>query len=342
MEVLDRNETIIWPTIKETKVHAVCTACMGVWADFLSWANAYGERVIALEEAEAIVVLGCQVTDLAVLNDLRTLERLMEEYPGRQFYVGGCLAYRCDIPLPAGVRRLSHQRCDYQWLHNRNLCEFAPPFWVKDWNIYGGPGHLFRDNYPLRIGVGCSGACAYCMIRHVRGAPYELDPQRCVMEFLNFPDALLIADNPGESLLREWLEIVHIYRKPIALRNVEPQVAMAILPMIENAAELGLIAALHVPIQSNDPETLACMGRRVKETLAFLREVDGLRRRIPIVATNIIVDYKDHPNPRGLDELFTHVNWNPYWDRKWDRQQAERRFEHYFPWTAFGGPCGQG
>jgi hypothetical protein len=53
----------------EGKIYMTCSACMSVWADGLSWANAHPERITKNPaEADNIAVLSCQVTDLAVLK----------------------------------------------------------------------------------------------------------------------------------------------------------------------------------------------------------------------------------------------------------------------------------
>ena len=106
--------------------------------------------------ATAYVVLAwvvVQVTDLAVLHDLRTLEGLMKTAPSKRFWVGGCLARRFDIPLPDGVERLDHIRTDYQPIEDKSLVHYAPPFWVKDFKEDDGAyadGHLFRKQLRIR------------------------------------------------------------------------------------------------------------------------------------------------------------------------------------------------
>jgi len=84
----------------EGKIYATSAACMSVWSDMLSFANINEERFVKNpEEADSIVVLGCQVTDLAVLNDLEVANKLHNQ-TGKDIYMGGCLAQRMDIPLP--------------------------------------------------------------------------------------------------------------------------------------------------------------------------------------------------------------------------------------------------
>ena len=104
-------------------IYCVCTACMSVWSDFLSFANEKLKDVDflhmsrqknvdvtpefiekdpcqILNPTDTIVVLGCQVTDLAIYNDIETAKELHQSYPNIPIYMGGCLAQRFDIELP--------------------------------------------------------------------------------------------------------------------------------------------------------------------------------------------------------------------------------------------------
>jgi hypothetical protein len=125
------------------------------------------------------------------------------------------------------------------------------------------------------------------------------------------------------------------HEKPISLRNVEPAVAMNadVFEMLSKAASDMVLDVLHSPIQSNIPETLKDMGRPVIATMDYIAGlVSLLQSKGTKVATNIIIDYKDFPNPK-VDHLFDSVVWNPYWDGVWDRAKAVQRWNHYFPWN---------
>jgi len=114
------------------KIYATSAACMSVYSDFLSWANANKERMTKnVEEADTIVVLGCQVTDLSILNDLEVARKLHRE-TGKEIYMGGCLAQRLDIELPSFIKRLDVVRVIGQHLEERNLVHYEKPFWVQN------------------------------------------------------------------------------------------------------------------------------------------------------------------------------------------------------------------
>lgn len=313
------------------KLYVTCTACMSIYSEFLSWANCNTDRLTrSPDKADSIVVLSCQVTDLAILNDIQHIERLMHNYPGKNYYVGGCLARRFDIDIPA--QRLSNIKSDYHLIKDKTLVNYEAPFWIKDFSEGKGDGNLFRDMYPLRIGAGCKGKCKYCTIRVTRGDPYELPAHRLRDEFLQNHDVVLISDNPSQDQIEQWCAMAMAHKKPISIRNLEPTNAINSFWHLLRLARNGLLKILHVPIQSPNKDVLMSMGRDVQATISYLDASILLRSHGVCLATNIIVSYKDHPDTdiAELEKIFDHVDWNPYWDGLWDRGVAEDKFKHYF------------
>lgn len=327
-------------------IYCVCTACMSVWSDFLSFANDTDgdERIIDSTYmdgiTDTIIVLGCQVTDLAILNDLQKAEELHKLYPEEPIYMGGCLAYRFDIELPSWLKRLKVVRREYQDLeYIENVLEYAKPFWNKNLKPDDDElteGNLFRHMYPLKIGAGCSNKCKYCTIRDTRGESYETDAFLQIHEFLNHDDVVIISDSPTTKQLKEWCYIATRYNKPISFRNVEPQIAVSVRDELISLSEKGLLRIFHCPVQSTEPEVLKAMNRAVEPTIQYIYDVrDKLKANGTIVATNIIIDYevngeiKHNFNEKELNELFDYVSWNPYFDGHWNRAKAEQRFKKY-------------
>jgi tRNA A37 methylthiotransferase MiaB len=316
-------------------VYCLCTACMSIWSEFLSWANYIldeGKLVDNPMVADNIVVLSCQVTDLAILNDLRELERLAELAPGKNYFIGGCLARRFDIELPPMVKRLDHIRHDYQYIKHKDIIHYAKPFWVKQFDENDDDfddGRLFRDMYPLRVSVGCGKNCEYCTIRTTRGEAYQLNTFRLIEEFKHNNDVVLIADSPPERIIRDWCLVAYTLKKPISIRNIEPDVAVRCWDAIIHLAVAGLLKIFHSPIQSMVGSILTDMHRPVSATLAYVDKVPELRSYGVKVATNIITDYKgmDDFHLSKYEAIFDYVSWNPLWDGKWDRKKAEERFK---------------
>lgn len=320
------------------KIYATSGACMSVWSDFLSWANRYKERMVMNpKEADSIVVLGCQVTDLAILNDLEIAERLHME-TGQDIYMGGCIAQRFDIPLPDYIHRLDVVRVVGQELNDLDLVHYEKPFWVPDFEDTTEDlkqGNLFRNYYPLKIGAGCHGKCKYCTIRHTRGDTYFTVPEEQIDEFLNHENVVLVSDSPSVSQIRSWCEIAHTCGKEISIRNVEPQNLNQCREELLALSEEGLLKIVHSPVQSFDPEVLKIMNRNVEETKKCVELLQELRKRGVLIATNIIIDYvyegKSYPNyeKERLMREFDYYSWNPYFDGNWDLGKAKERFKKY-------------
>jgi ribosomal protein S12 methylthiotransferase len=318
-------------------IYCTCSACMSVLSDFLSWANANSNRIIKTpERADNIIVLSCQVTDLAIRNDLKIVNE-MKKY-NVPVYVGGCLAQRLDIELPEGVFRLDHTRQDKQFIEDKTLVNFEQPFWVKklDEKNELNDGMLFRNMYPLRIGVGCSGNCTYCTIKHTRGKSYQLPSEELVDEFLCHDDVVLIADSPKKEQLLEWINISKKYNKPISIRNVEPPVTMSIFSELILLSKLKLLKIFHCPVQSSNLQILKSMNRDYKSTIDFINEIYKLKNNGTVVATNIIIDIdgffetSDLNYQLNLLSDFDYVSWNPMWSGTYNQKLADVRHEYYF------------
>lgn len=340
-------------------IYCVCTACMSIWSDFLSFANSELEKNSAVNfhkgkdvtpefieedsfvnKTDTIVVLGCQVTDLAIYNDLKTAEELHERYPDVPIYMGGCLAQRFDIKLPDYLKRLDVVRNEYVELkYVSGFIDYKKPFWNQELRDDDElvSGNLFRHMYPLKVGAGCHGKCKYCTIRDTRGESYETDAYLQINEFLEHADQgiVLISDSPTVKQIEDWCHLAMWYKKQISLRNVEPQVANAAKQDLIRTAKSGILKVLHCPIQSNDINVLRAMNRDVNGTLAYIELAQELREYGVVVATNIIIDYTVNGNTihnmdtEWLDSHFDYWSWNPYFDGNWNYEKAEKRFEKY-------------
>lgn len=293
-------------------------------------------------DADIIIVVGCQVTDLAILNDIRLAEMLHKQFPHAVICIGGCLAQRLDVELPEFIRRVDFGREEYEELDKSVLRHifWEKPFWVSDqtWKSNKddfSEGNLFRNMYPLKIGAGCTEKCKCCTIRDTRGKYYETDAFRQVNEFLNHDNIVLVSDSPTPKQIRDWITLSYRYKKPISMRNVEPQVALSCEHEILKHAECGLLKIFHCPIQSSDPKLLEIMGRSVESTLEYLGMARELRKLGVKVATDIIIDYEfegdiyRNLDVEWMDSHFDYWVWNPYFDGKWDRNKAEGRWQKY-------------
>ena len=288
-------------------------------------------------DADDIIVLGCQVTDLAVLNDLEVAKKLHKK-TNKDIYLGGCVAQRMDIPLPPYIKRLDVVREYNVDLVDRGLVHYEKPFWVPDFkegedNLKAG--HLFRDFYPLKVGAGCHGKCKYCTIVHTRGGYYEEIPEKQIDEFLNHENVVLISDSPTPAQIKAWCKIAKEANKDISIRNVEPQNLIQCRDELLDLADNGLLKIVHCPVQSFDEELLKAMNRSVNATNKAIELIKELREKGVITATNIIIDYTvgdklyENHDKEKLEEVFDYYSWNPYFDGNFDMERAKERFKKY-------------
>lgn len=330
-KIYDKNDL-------EGKIYATSAACMSVWSDMLSYANQNKERFVKTpEEADSIAVLGCQVTDLAILNDLRVAS-ILHKKTGKDIYMGGCLAQRLDITLPEYIRRLDVVREYNVDLEDLKLINYENPFWVPDFNETEdnlAEGNLFRNFYPLKIGAGCHGKCKYCTIRHTRGEGYEAVPEEQIDEFLNHENVVLTSDSPTPSQVKAWCRIAKETNKDISIRNIEPQNLILCKDELLELASLNLLKIIHCPVQSFEPKILKAMNRNVELTEAAVNLLKTLKNLGVITATNIIIDYtidgKTYKNfdEAKLNENFDYYSWNPYFDGNFNVEKAQERFKKY-------------
>jgi len=314
-----------------------CAACMSVYADALSWANA-NKKKIASDAllADQVVILSCQVTDLAIYNDLfkaRAYSGLVKA----PIYISGCLAMRFDIDFP--YRRLELPFMNYQKIKDKDLVYYEEPFWVDRNSVRGGfrpkahrDGNLFRESYPLRIGSGCNKNCSYCTIRECR--PYNMldDYKKLEKEFTSVSKIVLISDNPTPDQILFWTVMAIKHNKKVSFRNVEPSVSThpKCMEALKTLAENRLLDEFHSPIQSCDPEVLKDMNRSFSDANLLLALAHELGRKGVFTATNIIIHYKDFVQDfSAINKCFAYVSWNPYWDGHWNEEEGEIRWLRY-------------
>lgn len=322
----------------EGKIYATSAACMSVWSDMLSYANINKEHFVKkAEDANSVIVLGCQVTDLAILNDLEVAKKLHNQTK-KEIYMGGCLAQRLDITLPKYIRRLDVVREYDADLKDLKLIDYEKPFWVPDFHETDdnlANGNLFRNFYPLKIGAGCHGKCKYCTIRHTRGENYEAVPENQIDEFLSHENVVLTSDSPTPSQVKAWCRIAKEANKEISIRNIEPQNLIKCKNELLELANLNLLNIVHCPVQSFETEILIAMNRDPYLTDAAIELLRKLKSLGVITATNIIIDYRiGEKTYRNLDEEklnenFDYYSWNPYFDGNFSIEKAQKRFKKY-------------
>lgn len=322
-------------------VFITSAACLTVTTETQMWASScvksgIGNITPLPETADVIIVLACQVTDLAILNDFKIAERYQYNYPKADIYIGGCLAQRFDIEMPEGIGRIDHLRDSNSGISVKNTVFWEDPFWIEDFHSrFDGAGELFREEAPVMLGSGCHGKCKYCTIKVTRGTPYKVLESVVADGIINNDSVVFVADTISVGQIEQTASLAIQEGTNVSYRNVEPDNLVKAENVLINLAKRNLLDVVHCPVQSDDPNILEMMGRNVEATFKAIEIMYELQKLGVYIATNIIIDYKDEEgNPveeETTDKLhfFDHIAWNPYWDGKWDREEAEKRFKKY-------------
>jgi len=367
------NQEIVQIEEIESNKYIACAACISVYADAALWTASRGSEVKAISVHNnpsapiSLIVLGCQVTDLAVLNTLKIAAQLKRDLAlggsKDEVYIGGCLGSRLDIPM------------EYQGETFKRVAPFSDtnrpfvpekvswryPYWADSRADYkkstSEDGWRFRDLYPIVTSRGCTKKCTYCTVRDLRPHTFYKDlvdisnigKLSSLFKKLKKSSArtlLLTADSPSGEEIITWLDIIRnensLFKNDessnnlfdVALRNVEPSVFVRIADELKNDIQNGLISALHVPIQSIKQNIIEDMNGNwdaSKETIKIVKSIKSVFPTFPIY-TNIIIDYKGmdtFADYQAVAKIFDSVSWNPYWDGKWDINKAKARWKNY-------------
>ena len=333
--------------LKNKRVFISCAACLTVFTETLKWANDKDLKKFNIkityfpEDADVIIVLGCQVTDLAILNDFHILDNYMKKYPNKEYYIGGCVAQRPDIDsINNSVNRIGHLISLRSTSFNKNLVFWEKPFWIKDYNITNTKGNLFRYDNHIQVGRGCHGKCKFCSIKTTRGKAAQVPFDIIKFEMKYYADKnkpiTFVADTISYNQIKETANIAIENNQIVSYRNIEPQVLVKSFDILYNLAIRGFLHTIHSPIQSLNSDILTDMNRDVDASLESLKLMNKFNEIGVYTATNIIINYKDFKENSTYSDLvlnknniYNHVAINPYWDGIWDYNKALQRYKRY-------------
>lgn len=319
------------------KVYFFNCACLTIHAESLEWANRHVDQVVKnVKDADVVIILGCQVTDLSVLNDIMTMIAYMAKYENKEYYMGGCLAQRFDIDVEKiGCKRMDILRVGAEYIKDPFLVKWQSPYWnptVKD---------FLRYNYPLRVSAGCHGKCEYCTIKITRGKAFDIPIENhltTLKKFVNKDYVITaVADTMAVDKIKELYEVATRYNVKFALRNIEPTNLIKAKDILLDFADSKFLDTVHCPVQSDNIDILKLMNRDVKDTLLAITLLEDLKKKNVKIGTNIIIDYMNksgniiEANYDKFYRIFDHVSWNPYWNGKWNIYDAMRRMAKYNP-----------
>ena len=252
-----------------------CTANMGNSQELAETLQEMGHIPSSMDEADAIVINTCAVTEKTERKVLRRLRQLQ----GDRLVVAGCL----PAALPASISGLSCRgilgslnvssagRIEDLFGLSCSCPEATPP---SSGSLTGQPS---RDLCGIvNVAEGCNGACTYCIVRKARGglksrSPGDIAAQVERMAAIGLAEIQITAQDtaaygsdrgsdlaqlldrlaaiPGEFMLRVGM------MNPDSLLGIQGQLLRAF-------SSPKIYRFLHTPVQSGSDRILEEMGRR--------------------------------------------------------------------------------
>ena len=287
-----------------------CTANMGNSQELAGALQERGHIQSSLNEADAIVVNTCAVTEKTERKVLRRL-RLLQ---GPRLVVAGCL----PAALPASVsglscrgelgplNRSSARKIEDLFALSSSLppLSLPPPTIPSSLPLRPGPAQDLCGI--VNVAEGCNGACSYCIVRKARGSlkSRSLDDvvervegmiaQGMVEIQITAQDTAAYGSDRGDDLALLISRLTALPGKfMLRVGMLNPESLTPIQePVIHAFCSPKVYRFLHLPVQSGSDRILGKMGRRY-HTRDVLEMVGAFRSCFPdiFLITDVIIGF---------------------------------------------------
>lgn len=250
------------------------------------------------ENADAIVVNSCVVTDRAEQKSASFLRRVARDNPHAKILLTGCMAEK--------------QHDDIGQIDIKNNDKVNDVLRVLGIQGTVSDAHVHdRTRTYIKIQDGCNAWCAYCIIPHVRGRERDENFDTIIRQAhsavdAGFKEIVLTGIHTGRyarliELLDAISEIDGLERvriSSIELNEVTDALAMRM------AKSNKLVPHLHIPLQSGNDRILSLMKRPYTRD-QFVTRVNELIHLIPTlgVTTDLIVGFPTETEDDFLQSL---------------------------------------
>jgi MiaB-like tRNA modifying enzyme len=295
-----------------------CTANLGNSQDLARDLQEMGHIPSTLEEADAVIVNTCAVTEKTERKVMRRLGQLQ----GERLIVAGCL----PVAMPESIGGILCR--ERQGLLNQSSAASISALFCGSFKPHLGelPYSPYREDVPpgpsslddlcaiVNVAEGCNGSCSYCIVAKARGRLKSRRVEDVAMEVkklaalgtvevqVTAQDTAAYGSDIGTDLGKLMDRLVMIpgdFRLRVGMMN--PNNALLIKDQLLKAYQSPKIYRfLHIPVQSGSEEILRRMGRRYS-VADFLELVGAFRSSYPriTIITDVIVGF-----PGETDEDF--------------------------------------
>jgi len=286
-----------------------CTANQGNSQDLARALQENGHIPSTLEEADAVIVNTCAVTEKTERKVVRRLSMLQ----GERLIVAGC--------LPAAIpESISHISC------RGRMGPLSGPAAAEIADLFPGPlgpaaareamNFQFASDAcaVVNISEGCNGSCSYCIVRKARGTlrsrsseeveaqVKELVGQGYVELQISAQDTAAYGFDLGTNLAKLMERVAEVsgnFRVRVGMMNPSNILSQE-KELIRAFHSPKIYRFLHIPVQSGSDAVLQSMGRKYNAH-DFQSAVEAFRSEFPdiTIITDIIAGF-----PGETDEHF--------------------------------------
>jgi threonylcarbamoyladenosine tRNA methylthiotransferase CDKAL1 len=287
-----------------------CTANLGNSQDLARSLQEMGHIPSSLQDADAVIVNTCAVTEKTERKVVRRLSLLQ----GERLIVAGCLS----VAMPESIGGISCR--ERLGLLNRSSAAGISDLFNK--SIIPSQDELLhalsRDALPqapfpleglcavVNVAEGCNGSCSYCIVAKARGRQKSRRVEDVVAEVeklaalemaevqISAQDTAAYGSDIGTDLgqlLERLVKLPGDFRLRVGMMN--PNSALLIKDQLLGSYQSPKIYRfLHIPVQSGSGEVLRSMGRKYSAA-DFLRLVSAFRSAHPwiTIITDVIVGF---------------------------------------------------
>jgi MiaB-like tRNA modifying enzyme len=299
-----------------------CTANLGNSQDLARVLQEMGHIPSSLDEADAVIVNTCAVTEKTERKIVRRLSLLQ----GERLIVAGCL----PVAMPESIGGISCR----ERLGLLNRCEAARISDLFNKSFITSQDELLRGSSrnalpygpsPLddlcgivNVAEGCNGSCSYCIVAKARGRLKSCRAEDVVAEVeklaalgaaevqISAQDTAAYGSDIGTNLgqlLERLVEVPGDFMLRVGMMN--PNSAILIKDQLIRAYRSPKIYRfLHIPVQSGSEGILRSMGRRYSAA-DFLELVSDFRSAHPniTIITDVIVGFPGETDGNFLETL---------------------------------------
>jgi len=299
-----------------------CTANQGNSQDLARALQENGHTQTSLDQADAVIVNTCAVTEKTERNVLRRLSQLQ----GDRLIVAGCLS----VAIPESINGI-RCRARYGLLDQSSAADisalFGVPLIIPAERMPEGPG---PGAFPaglcpsdslcavVNVAEGCNGSCSYCIVSRARGRLKSRSVEDVAAEVeglvaigaaevqISAQDTASYGSDIGTDLgrlLDRLAEIPGNFCLRVGMMN--PNSALLIKDlMIAVYQRPKIYRFLHIPVQSGSDVILRSMGRRYSAA-DFLNIAGAFRSSFPkiTIITDVIVGFPGETDEDFLETL---------------------------------------